>query len=284
MTNSRRYQRGHDGQHHGGQHHDGRIDAGEAADEGLAPRLVFGGVLHQIDNLRHGALAVSLGGAHAYHALLVDAARDDLVADGGIARCALARQRHGVQRRRALDDDAVERNLFARPHHDDAAHGHLIGVHVAQRLPFLLRVRHIGPYVHQVADALAALPLGVALEQLAHLEEEHDEDGLGKLRLGPGQEADGQCADGGHRHEEMLVEPVAVGHAFGSLLQRLVAYQQVGHQIDQQQLPRGQRAVLLNHYGSRQQHGCGNNQQQLAAQAALAVLMMMMFVVFVVLA
>jgi hypothetical protein len=71
-------------------------------------------------------------------------------------------------------------------------------------------VRDVGPDVHEMADALSALPLGIALEELAHLEEEHDEHRLQELRLGPWQEADAQCADGGHRHEEMLVEGTAV--------------------------------------------------------------------------
>ena len=85
-------------------------------------------------------------------------------------------------------------------------------------------MRHVGTYVHEVGNALTALSLGIALEQLAHLEEEHDEDGFGELGLGIWQEADAQGTYRGYRHEEMLVEGVAVGNAFGGLLQRVVAY------------------------------------------------------------
>ena len=78
--------------------------------------------------------------------------------------------------------------------------------------------------VHQVGDALAALALGIAFEQLTYLEEQHHEDGLGKLGLSTGQEADAEGSDGSHRHEEVLVERFSVGNAFSGLFQRLMAY------------------------------------------------------------
>ena len=107
-------------------------------------------------------------------------------------------------------------------------------------------MRHVGTYVHQVADALAALPFGIALEQFAYLEEQHDEDSLGKLRLSSRQETDGECPQRGYRHEEMLVEGIALQQALSGLFQRVVTHQQVGNQVDEQQLPGGQREVLLD--------------------------------------
>ena len=57
---------------------------------------------------------------------------------------------------------------------------------------------HIRSDVHEVGNALTALSLGIALEQLSHLEEQHDEDSLRKLRLGTRQETDAEGTDGGH--------------------------------------------------------------------------------------
>jgi hypothetical protein len=108
-----------------------------------------------------------------------------------------------------------------------------------------LNMRHIGPYVHQVGYALTAFPFGIALEQLANLKEQHDEDRLDKLSLGTGQKADEQCADSGHRHKEVLIEGFAMQQSFGCLLQRLMSDEQIGYKIDQQQLPSSQDESLL---------------------------------------
>ena len=86
---------------------------------------------------------------------------------------------------------------------------------------------HIGPYVHEVGNAVLALALGIALEELAHLEEEHHEDSFGKLRLCPWQEAYAQRTDGGHCHEEVLIERLTMSQALYGLMQRLVPYEQI---------------------------------------------------------
>ena len=83
-------------------------------------------------------------------------------------------------------------------------------------------MRHIRPNIHQMRNALPALALSVTLEEFTHLEEEHHEDGLGKLGLGTGEETDQEGTDGGHRHEEMLVEGITVGDTLPRLVKRLV--------------------------------------------------------------
>ena len=75
-----------------------------------------------------------------------------------------------------------------------------------------------------MGDTLTALSLGIALEELAYLEEEHHEDGLRKFVFGTWQEADAESSDGGDRHEKMFIERIATGDAFPSLMQCLVAY------------------------------------------------------------
>ena len=95
-------------------------------------------------------------------------------------------------------------------------------------------MRHIRPDIHEVGNAVATLTLSIAFEKFANLEEQHDEDGLRELSLGTREEADAEGADGGHRHEEMFVEHVALGNTFPCLMQRVVTYQKVWNQIYQQ--------------------------------------------------
>ena len=85
-------------------------------------------------------------------------------------------------------------------------------------------MRHIWTDVHEVGDAVAALSLGVALEEFTHLEEEHHENSLRELCLSPRQEADGQGTNGSNRHEEMLVEGITMSDPLPGLMQCLVAY------------------------------------------------------------
>ena len=100
-----------------------------------------------------------------------------------------------------------------------------------------------------MGNALAALPFGIALEEFADLEEQHHEDGLGELGLCPREEADAEGTDGGNRHQEVLIEGIAVGDSLRSLLQRVVADDQIRYKIDKQQLPGGQRQRFLDEDG-----------------------------------
>ena len=134
---------------------------------------------------------------------------------------------------------------------------------------------HVRTDIHQMGDAATALSLGIALEEFTYLEEQHDEDGLWDLGLGTRQKTDGKSADGGHRHQEVLVEGIAVCQTLGSFFQRLVTYQQIRNEIDQQQLPCRQRPLMLDDDGAYQQHRRQKNQRQLLAQRVLLVVMLM---------
>ena len=98
---------------------------------------------------------------------------------------------------------------------------------------------HIGADIHEMSNAVAAFTLGIAFEELADLEEEHHEDRLGELGLCTRQEANAECTDGSHRHEEMLVEGIAVGHALNGFVKRFVSDEQIGYEINKEQLPCG---------------------------------------------
>ena len=83
---------------------------------------------------------------------------------------------------------------------------------------------HVWADIHEVGNAVTALTFGITLEEFANLEEQHDEDGLGELRLSARKEADAEGADGSDGHEEMLVKDIALGDAFPCFMQCFVAY------------------------------------------------------------
>ena len=124
----------------------------------------------------------SFGGAELQHAGHVDAAADDRLSRLDLPGQALTSQGAGVQGGAALDDLAVQGDLLAGLDHNDAAHGHLLRVHLLQAaVP--LDIGIVRADVHQSADVLPALAHGIALEQLADLIEQHDRDGLGIVPL-----------------------------------------------------------------------------------------------------
>ncbi len=100
--------------------------------------------------------------------------------------------------------------------------------------------------VHQMRNTLTTLPFSITLKEFAHLEEKHHKDCLRKLRLSSWQEANAESAYGGYGHQEMLVEGVAIHQTFCSLLQRACSDDEIRDEIDQQQLPRGERLCLLD--------------------------------------
>ena len=231
-----------DGEHHRGDAHGGRVDSGKAGDKRLRPGLAGAGVFHEIEDLGDRRLPELLRRPHLQHAVHVDAAADDLVALLHVARKALAGQRAGVQAGAAADDDAVQRNLFARLHNNDAADGDLIRVDLLQ-LSVLLDIGVIGPDIHQRADVPAALADGVALEQLADLIEQHHGDALHIIAaLRPDREEKrAQRRDG---HQEVFVKGPAVEDALSGFLQNVVPDHQIGNQIGRQLRDAGKRDEL----------------------------------------
>ena len=74
----------------------------------------------------------------------------------------------------------------------------------------------------------------------------------------------------------MLVEGVAVRNALSRFLQRVEANDEVGNQIDQQELPGGQVAFLLDDHRCGEQYGRQGNQDDLPFQASFLVMMLML--------
>ena len=226
-----------------------RVDAGKAGDERLGAGLAGAGVLHKVKNFRDRGFAEGLRGTNFQNAAHVDTAADDLVALGNIAGKALPRQGAGVQGGIAADDDAVQRDLFAGLHDDDAADGDLIRVDLLE-LAVLFDVGVIGTDVHQRTDVAAALADGVALEQLADLVEQHNGDTLDVVAaLRPNGEE--ERAERGDSHQEALVKCAAVDDADACLAEDIVADDEVGGHIGQEPPDAGQGEEC-----KRDEHDC----------------------------
>ena len=139
-------------------------------------------------------------------------------------------------------------------------------------------MRHIRADVHQMGDALPALALSITLEEFADLEEKHHENGLRELGLCPRQETDAEGTDSGDGHQEVLVERVAVGDALPRLMQRLMAYEQIRNEVDEQQLPLGELRVwaVLDEDSDNQEDDGDADKQKLLTKATLLVVVVFM--------
>jgi len=105
--------------------------------------------------------------------------------------------------------------------------------------------------VHELLDGPAALVDRHVLEQLAHLEEDHDEHGLGVL-------PDRERADGGKRHEEILLEQLAVKNLFDGLPHDIVTRDGIRDEEAHEPHPARRRPQP----GCQQQYGAQNNAAQ----------------------
>ena len=152
----------------------------------------------------------------------VDAARDDLGACLHMARNALAGEGGGVELACAFHYDAVDGNALAGLYHNDGADLDLVGVHLRE-VAVTLDVGVVGRDVHHGGDGLAALAYRVALEQLAYLVEQHDGCAFGHVGVGVGEEYHRKRAQGGHGHEEVLVEHLAMADVVEGLAKDVVA-------------------------------------------------------------
>ena len=207
----------------------GGVVAGKAGDEALGARLLLRGVLHQIEDARDGGVGVGLGHAHGERAGEVDAARYDLFAGLGVARRRFAGEGGGVHLGVAADHHAIERDALARLH-DDLLAGLDVGGVDLHQLAALHDVGELGGDVHHGGDGLARLAHGVALEHLSYLVEQHHGSAFGHVRLGVGEQYEGEGAQRGHRHEEALVQRMASGELLGGFGQHVVAGDEVRHE------------------------------------------------------
>ena len=143
----------------------------------------------------------------------------------------LAGEGGGVELRGSFDHDTVYGHAFAGLDHDDIADSHFVGIDLSERA-IAFDVGVVGGDIHHGGDGFAALTHGVALEQLAHLVEEHDGGAFGHVRVGIGEKHHRKRADRGHGHEEAFVECLAATDVAPCLEEHVVPRDEVGDEIE----------------------------------------------------
>ncbi|CUN71746.1 Uncharacterised protein [Flavonifractor plautii] len=243
-------QGGQEGQSHGGQHHGGGVVPGELGDEVFCLGLLAGGVLHQIQNFSHSGLLKGLGDPNPQQAGQVDTAGDHIVAGLGLPGEGLAGEGRSVHIRGALQHHAVQGDALAGLDDDGVTHRHILGVYLPE-LTVHLNVGVVGPDIHQGGDGLAGLVYGIALEELAHLVEQHDEYGLGVF-------AGGQGAHSGQGHQKVFIKDLAVGDVAHGPPQDIPGNDGIGDQKGEQPQPslRGQEKC------DRKEHCAGEDAEE----------------------
>ena len=198
-----------------------RVDLGELGDKVLRLGFPGAGFLYQFQNLGYSRLTKLLGGSDLQNTGHIDAAADDLVIHSGLTGQTFTSQCGGVQGGITLNDDAVNGDFFAGLHHDHSADLHFVRIYLFQ-LSVPLNIGVVRSNVHESGNVSTALSYGIALEQLTHLIEQHDGDGLVVVAA---LFIDGQCdgADGGHRHQNVFVKHLAVQDALHGLPQNVIA-------------------------------------------------------------
>ena len=74
----------------------------------------------------------------------------------------------------------------------------------------------------------------------------------------------------------MLVEGIAMGHALYGFVKRFVSDEQIGYEINKEQLPCGQLAVLLDDDGYDEKYYRDGDECELAFQTAVLMFVMVM--------
>ena len=134
-----------------------------------------------------------------------------------------------------------------------------------------------------MGDRLAAFPFGNALEQFAHLEEQHDEHRLRELRLRARKEADGERPEGRDGHQEVLVQRLPVGKRLEGFPDGIPSDNEVRDQVNQEVSPCGPVGSLLDEHRRHQQdRGQDDLDDRLLGAALLMVMMMLVVMMFMV--
>ena len=209
------------------------IYPGETGDESLRMGLVRCTVLHEFQDLGNCRFAELLRRSHTQHAGHVDAPAQHLVAGFHLPGEGLAGEGSRIQGRLPFRHHTVDRHFFAGLHDYYRARLDIVGIHPLERAVFFLDIGIVGTDVHKGGYVPAAPAHRIALEEFPYLIEEHHRDGL-QIISALLIQGEGESAQGGHHHQEVLVEDTLASHAQERLPQDIVTYDQIDSQIIQQ--------------------------------------------------
>ena len=159
-------------------------------------------LLDEPDNLCERRFGAHFGRLEFQHTQLVERRANDHVARPLFDRQALSGQHRLIYRQTSRDDDAIDRDLFARAHDDHVAHAHRIDGHVlldtSARDPRSLRAQ-----AHQLLDCLGRAALGTRFQELAEYDEGDDNGGRLEISVAYAQtEGNQQAVEKRHRRAQ----------------------------------------------------------------------------------
>ena len=134
-----------------------------------------------------------------------------------------------IQRRIAVHHHAVQRHLFTWLHHNHAANGHLIRIHLHQ-LSLLLHVGIIRTDVHQFGNIASTFTNSDTLKQFSNLVKQHHRHRFGIVTTA-GIHRQHHSANRCYRHQKTLVEHLAVFHTLRCFQQNVVAHQKIRYHV-----------------------------------------------------
>ena len=182
--------------------HDRDEDRGDTIGQALHRRLARLGLLDEARDLRQRGVGPDLRSTNDEPAIGVDGRAGNLAAGGDLDRNGFSRQHRPVDRRLALDDDAVRGDLPPRAHDEQVAdlqrgcrHAHLLAI--AQN------VRLAGAELEQPADRLGRAALRARLQVAAEQDQRrhHRRDLEVRVRSEAADQDDGRPEPGRQRPE-----------------------------------------------------------------------------------
>ena len=251
-------------------HHHRHEDAGNAVGQFGNGRLGGGCLLHQGDDARNGGIAAHLFGAHLEIAAAADTGRGHAVPHRLFFGDGFPGQRRSVDGAVPLHDDAVCRDALPGAHHQNIAHGNLLGRDF-HFLPVAQQRRRLGRQIHQLADGFGRLAAGTGFQIFAQGNERQDHARslkiqimhilLGQCRVAvpqpPGHAENGKYAISQCRAAAHGDERIHIGRAvqqFGKAARKILPVEQQNGQ-QQQKLGKGKNHAVFRAAKQMMQEG-----------------------------
>ena len=207
---------------HRQQAHHGGIDAGKAGDEFFCSGFFRRGMLHHFQNFHDRGLAKGLFHTNFQIAIHIDATAENGIALSGASGEGFPRQGRRIQHGMAFFDDAVQRDALPGPYQNAVTYGNQLRGNLLCFSPYQ-QPGKIRADIQKGCDGFSGAGHGILLKGLPHLIKQHNKN---RLRHFP----DGQCADGGNRHQEIFIKHLAPGNIFPRPQQNIIAEHQISRQ------------------------------------------------------
>ena len=258
-----RQHRRNERQCNGRKDHNRCVNSGKSGDELLTSGFLRACMLHKLQDLRCRRFAELLFHSDAKNAALIDTAGQNRISRRDISGNTFSRQCYGIKAGCALQNNAVHRDLLAGPDHNGFPDRNLLRADDKNLSP-AFHICRIRPDVQKLGNGTLTVALCNSFKQLADLEEQHNENRLGKLLLSSRHKADQKCSDCRNAHQEIFIKNLSLTDMLHGFLQNIEACCRIRDQENQKLLPHGKLREDLGHKNRcNQENGCGNDLNEL---------------------